>query len=56
MESAIGRHKTELIDRHRSWTGRTEVEGRLPPWVHCYNTTRLHSSLSYLSPITYEDR
>jgi transposase InsO family protein len=26
MESTIGLFKTELIDRQRSWTGRTEVE------------------------------
>jgi transposase InsO family protein len=24
--------------------------------VHWYNTTRLHSSLGYLSPTVYEDR
>jgi putative transposase len=56
MESATGLYKTELIDRHHSWTGRTEVERETAAWVHWYNTTRLHSSLSYLSPIAYEDR
>jgi integrase-like protein len=43
MESAIGLCKTELIDRQRSWTGRTEVERETAAWVHWYNTTRLHS-------------
>nr|VTP04253.1 hypothetical protein BIN_B_05464 [Mycobacterium riyadhense] len=54
MESAIGLYKTELIDRHQSWTGRAEVERETAAWVHWYNTDRLHSSLSYQSPIDYE--
>ncbi|WP_445169275.1 IS3 family transposase [Mycolicibacterium sp. Dal123E01] len=56
MESAIGLYKTELIDRQKSWTGRGEVERETATWVHWYNTTRLHSSLGYLSPTAYEDR
>lgn len=56
MESAIGLYKTELINREKSWTGRAEVEHQTATWVHWYNTTRLHSSLSYLSPTAYEDR
>ncbi len=56
MESAIGLYKTELIDRHKSWTGRAEVERETASWVHWYNTTRLHSSLKYLSPLDYENR
>ena len=56
MESAIGLYKTELIDRQKSWTGRAEVEGETASWVHWYNTTRLHSSLGYLSPVDYENR
>ena len=56
MESAIGLYKTELIDRHKSWTGRAEVERETASWVHWYNSTRLHSSLGYLSPVGYENR
>jgi putative transposase len=56
MESAIGLYKTELIDRQKSWTGRAEVERETASWVHWYNTTRLHSSLGYLSPVDYENR
>lgn len=56
MESAIGLYKTELIGRDKSWTGRAEVERETANWVHWYNTTRLHSSLGYLSPTAYENR
>lgn len=56
MESAIGLYKTELINRETSWSGRAEVERETASWVHWYNTTRLHSSLDYLSPTAYEDR
>ncbi len=55
MESTIGLYKTELIERHpRSWTGRAELERETAAWVHWYNTTRLHSSIDYNSPIEYE--
>jgi transposase InsO family protein len=56
MESAIGLYKTELINRGKSWSGRAEVERETATWVHWYNTTRLHSSLDYLSPTAHEDR
>lgn len=56
MESAIGLYKTELINREKSWTGRADVERETAAWVNWYNTTRLHSSLGYLSPTAYEDR
>jgi putative transposase len=55
MESTIGLYKTELIDRHpKSWSGRGEVERETASWVHWFNTSRLHSSIGYLSPNTYE--
>jgi putative transposase len=38
------------------FTGRAEVERETARWVHWYNTTRLHSSLGYLSPVDYENR
>jgi hypothetical protein len=52
----VGRDQTELIDRQKSWTGRAEVERETASWVHWYNTTRLHSSLGYLSLVDYENR
>ena len=55
MESTIGLYKSELIDRHRSWTGGAEVERETASWVHWFNTTRLHSSIGYASPVDYEN-
>lgn len=54
MESTIGVYKTELIDRDRSWSNRTEVERETAAYVHWYNTDRLHSSIGYCPPIEYE--
>ena len=57
MESTIGLYKTELIDRHRpTWTGPSEVEAETAGWVHWFNTDRLHSSINYHPPITYEQQ
>ncbi|OZF41245.1 integrase core domain-containing protein, partial [Rhodococcus sp. 14-2470-1a] len=55
MESTIGLYKTELIDRQKSWTGRAEIERETASWVHWFNTSRLHSSIGYISPVTYEN-
>jgi putative transposase len=55
MESTIGLFKTELIDRQRSWTGRTEVERETAAWVHWFNTDRLHSSIGYRPPVEFEE-
>src|SRR5947209_8480364 len=55
MESTIGLYKTELIDRQRSWTGRTQVERETAAWVHWFNTERLHSSIGYRAPVEFED-
>ncbi|MBM7808084.1 transposase InsO family protein [Geodermatophilus bullaregiensis] len=55
MESTIGLHKTELIDRQRSWTGRNEIERQTAAWVHWFNTERLHSALDYRPPVEFED-
>ena len=54
MESTIGLYKTELIDRQKSWIGRAEVERETASLVHWFNTNRLHSSISYNSPVDYE--
>jgi putative transposase len=55
MESTIGLYKTELIDRQRSWTGRTEVERETAAWVHWFNTERLHSAIDYRPPVEFEN-
>lgn len=55
MESTIGLYKTELIDLHpRSWIGRGELERETASWVHWFNTSRLHSSIHYCSPVEWE--
>jgi putative transposase len=54
MESTIGLYKTELIDRQRSWTGRTAVERETAAWVHWFNTERLHSAIDYRPPVEFE--
>ncbi len=57
MESTIGLYKTELIDLHpRTWTGPREIERETASYVHWFNTERLHSSINYQPPITYEQR
>lgn len=54
MESAVGLYKSDLIERRLAFTGRAELERKTASWVHWYNTSRLHSSIGYLSPIEYE--
>ena len=51
----IGLYRTELIDRQRSWAGRTEVERETAAWVHWFNTERLHSSIGYRPPVEFEE-
>jgi len=56
MESTIGLYKTELIEQNpRSWSGVAEVERETASWVHWYNTTRIHNSISRMPPVEYEE-
>ena len=59
MESTIGLYKTEVIEHEkptgRSWSGRAEVEKATASWVHWFNTTRLHTSISDIPPVEYEE-
>lgn len=53
-ESFFATIKAELIDR-RSWPTRKAVHKAIFEYIEgWYNTRRLHSSLGYLSPNTYE--
>jgi putative transposase len=53
-ESFFATIKAELIDRHR-WPTRNAVHTAIFEYIEgWYNTRRLHSSLGYLSPSTYE--
>jgi putative transposase len=55
-ESFFATIKTELIDR-RGWPTRTAAHKAIFEYIEgWYNTRRLHSSLGYLSPNTYETR
>ncbi|WP_370942393.1 IS3 family transposase [Amycolatopsis sp. cg5] len=53
-ESIIGLFKTELVNRHGSFTNLSEVEYAVMEWVDWYNNARLHSRLDYLTPVEYE--
>ncbi|WP_410676975.1 integrase core domain-containing protein [Amycolatopsis sp. cmx-4-68] len=53
-ESFFATIKAELIDR-RGWPTRTTAHTAIFEYIEgWYNTRRLHSSLGYLSPSTYE--
>jgi transposase InsO family protein len=55
-ESFFATIKAELIDR-QGWPTRTAVHKAIFEYIEgWYNTRRLHSSLGYLSPNTYETR
>ncbi|MFF0145169.1 IS3 family transposase [Amycolatopsis sulphurea] len=55
-ESFFATIKAELINR-RAWPTRTAAHKAIFDYIEGrHNTRRLHSSLSYLSPSTYETR
>lgn len=53
METTIGLYKTELI-RTRRWASRQGIETATSAWVKWFNERRLHSTLGYQSPNSYE--
>lgn len=55
-ESFFATLECELLDR-RSWRSKAEARTALFTWIEgWYNPRRLHSSLGYLSPITFEEK
>jgi transposase InsO family protein len=54
MESFFGTLKTECVDR-QSFITRSQARQAIFEYVEAfYNRQRLHSSLGYVSPVTYE--
>ena len=54
MESFFGTLKTECVDR-QSFQTRHEARHSIFEYLEVfYNRQRLHSSLGYVSPVTYE--
>ena len=54
MESFIGTLKTECVDRESSQTRAQARQSIFEYREVFYNRQRLHSSLGYVSPVTYE--
>jgi len=53
VESFFGTLKNELVHH---WKFKTKIEcvARIIEYIEFYNETRIHSSLGYLSPVSYE--
>lgn len=60
MESIIGLYKTECIEtsifHNGPYRSLEDVEFATMSWVDWYNNDRLHSSLGYTQPVTFEGR
>jgi putative transposase len=54
-ESLFGSLKTECVHRHDFGDRRAAVD-KIMAWIARYNHSRLHSTLGYLSPMTYEKK
>jgi transposase InsO family protein len=55
MESFFHSLKAELT-RGVAFTDERQLRTALQQYMHYYNTTRLHSSLSYRSPLAFEQQ
>ena len=53
-ESVVGLYKAECVDFEGPWRTVEELELATLLWVDWYNTTRLHSSIGYLTPVAFE--
>ena len=54
-ESLFGSLKTECVHRH-DFDDRRPAVDEIMAWIARYNHSRLHSTLGYLSPMTYEKK
>ena len=56
-ETVNGLYKSEVIHYLKeSWNGIKDVELATLEWVDCFNKTRLHSTIGYVSPFDFEKR
>jgi len=53
-ESVVGLYKAECVNDEGPWHTVEELELATLFWVDWYNTTRLHSSIEYLTPVAFE--
>jgi len=53
-ESVVGLYKAECVDDEGPWHTVEELELATLFWVDWYNTSRLHSSIEYLTPVAFE--
>lgn len=53
-ESVVGLYKAECVDDEGPWRTVEALELQTLLWVDWYNTTRLHSSIDYLTPVAFE--
>ena len=56
-ETVNGLYKSEVIHYlKKSWNGVNDVDLVILEWVDWFNTTRLHSTIGYVSPFEFEKR
>ena len=56
-EMVNGLYKTEVIHYLKEkQNGVRDIELEVLEWVDCFNKTRLHSTVSYVSPFEFEKR
>lgn len=53
-ETVIGLYKPDLVHWEGPWAGADDLELATLSWVDWFNQTRLHSALSYRTPIEVE--
>ena len=53
-ESIIGRYKTEVINKRKSWKSLEDVEMATLQWVGWYNNRRLMGPIGYIPPAEKE--
>lgn len=55
-ESVIGLYKNECVKHDGPFRTVEDLELATLSWVHWFNTSRLHSSIGYVTPLEFEDQ